>query len=391
MNLTTRLLENLQITKGQPKPEPPASLPFIDQVNLVHTALFGWPCDALTPLDDYLACGDIHQVALRMIDSERFRHDSHSKLNLWRHGFAEQIDLLHTALYGWPCDALTPRADYLACADIRQVALRMLDADRFRCSIRDKIGLWPEEKWVMTDYRGLRVWVNLFDGFVSFGVLQGNWENDEVGFMLSCLREGDGVIDAGANVGVFTLQAARAVGGAGRVYAFEPMKKTWQMLERSVLANGFEDRCVLFNEALGEREGGGSFHLSRHATNPGSSYISTADDGERIRIRPIDAIAYARPIRFVKIDVEGFEPHIIRGAARTLAEHAPIILTEFFPRSLRAIGGISGPGYIDMLEKLGYEMTVFSPAGDGATVTSADAHRFDAITEPINLVCRPPA
>jgi FkbM family methyltransferase len=209
--------------------------------------------------------------------------------------------------------------------------------------------------------------------------------------MLSCLRDGDGMIDAGANIGVFTLQAARAVGEDGRVYAFEPMKKTYGMLERSVLANGFEGRCVLFNEGLGEREGTGSFHLSAHATNPGSSHISTADSGERIRIRPIDSIAYERPVRFVKIDVEGFEPHIIRGATRTLAEHAPIILTEFFPRSLREVGGISGPGYIAMLEKLGYTMTVFSPDGDGETVTSADAQRFDPITEPINLVCRPPA
>lgn len=342
MNLTTRILDNLQLPRkrqadeqGGPAMAPqavaPASLPLIDQINIVHTALFGWPCDGLTPLDDYLACDNIHQVALKMLDSPRFRWD-----------------------------------------------------------IRDKLGLWPHEKWVMTDYRGLQIWVNLFDGFVSFGVLHGNWENAEVDFMLSWLGEGDGVIDAGANIGVFTIQAARAVGESGRVYAFEPMRTTFDMLARSVRANSFETRCSLHNEGLGASEGEGSFHLSSHATNPGSSYISADARGERIRIRPLDSVDYERRIRFLKMDVEGFEPHIIRGAARTLAEHAPVILTEFFPRSLREIGGISGPGYVAMLEQLGYAMTVFTADGNpGDKVSSADAHRFDDITAPINLVCLP--
>jgi FkbM family methyltransferase len=358
MSLTTRLLENLQLPRkpreedGGPSAAPPALRPapppasFVDQINVVHTALFGWPCDQLTPIDDYLACDNIHQVGLKMLDSRRFRWD-----------------------------------------------------------IRDKIGLWPENKWVMTAFRGLKVWVNLFDGFVSFGVLHGDWENAEADFMLSWLKPGDGVIDAGANLGVFTLQAARAVGPGGKVHAFEPMKTTFGMLARSVEANDFGVRCVLYNEGLGAAEGDGAFHMSMHLTNPGSSYITmdsemnSAKDGggqpgavaagERIRIRPIDAIAHAQRIRFIKIDVEGFEPHVIRGAARTLTEHAPVILTEFFPRSLRAIGGITGPDYVAMLEKLGYRMSVFTAGRGGEKVTPANACRFDDIAEPISLVCVP--
>ena len=352
MSLTTRLLENLQLPRkprdedggpsaapGAPHQAPPA-MPFVDQINVVHTALFGWPCDQLTPIDDYLACDNIHQVGLKMLDSRRFRWD-----------------------------------------------------------IRDKIGLWPENKWVMTEFRGLKVWVNLFDGFVSFGVLHGNWENPEADFMLSWLKPGDGVIDAGANIGVFTLQAARAVGPGGKVHAFEPMKTTFGMLARSVEANDFGARCVLYNEGLGAAEGA-TVALASNA-NPGSSYITmdgATDSGgqpggvaaaERIRIRPIDAIAHTQRIRFIKIDVEGFEPHVIRGAARTLTEHAPVILTEFFPRSLRAIGGITGPDYVAMLEKLGYRMAVFTAGRGGEKVTPANACRFDDIAEPISLVCMP--
>lgn len=400
MSLKDRILENLQLPARQAgapdrlaapsgSAEMLAALPLAAQIDVVHTALFGWPCDHLTPLDDYLRCDNIHEVALKMVDSDRFLADNREKLSLWRNEFAGQVNVVHTALFGWPCDHLTPLDDYLACENLHQAALGMLDSDRFRWASRDKLPLWPCNKWVMTDFRGLRIWVNLFDGFVSFGVLRGSWENAEVDFMVSCLGEGDGVIDAGANIGVFTLQAARAVGNTGKVYAFEPMRTTFEMLSRSVLENNFSDRCILHNEGLGENEGAGSFHMSKHATNPGSSYISTNAGGDPIHIRSIDSIEYDRPIRFIKIDVEGFEPHIIRGAARTLEKHRPVILTEFFPRSLREIGGISGPGYVAMLEKAGYGMFVFSEDGHGDKVTSADAHRFDDIAEPTNLVCRP--
>lgn len=300
----------------------------------------------------------------------------------------EQINLLHTALFGWPCDALTPLDRYLALGNIRDVALQMLDSPRFRWDIRSSVGLWPHDKWVMAEFRDLAIWVNLADGFVSFGVLHGDWENAEVDFMLSCLAPGDGMIDAGANIGVYSLQAAARVGEAGRVYAFEPMHKSFDMLARSVEANGFAGRCALYNEGLGESEGTGSFHLSAHATNPGSSYVSLGSDGDRIAIRAMDSIRYERPIRFIKIDVEGFEPQILRGARKTLAEHRPVILTELFPRSLREIGGLSGPAYVAMLEEAGYRMRVFSPSEAGEPVTSADAARFDNLSEPINLVCR---
>lgn len=306
--------------------------------------------------------------------------------------FLDQINLLHTALFGWPCDHLTPLDDYLACGSIHEVALKILDSRRFRWDIRAKVGLWPHDKWVMADYRGLQVWVNLSDGYVSFGVLNGSWENAEVDFMLSCLRPGDAVIDAGANIGVFTLQAARAVGETGRVYAFEPMRSTFGMLERSVRANGLQERCRLYNEGLGAAPSSGSFHRSSHATNPGSSYISADASGdEQIRIRPIDAVEAERPVRFLKIDVEGFEPHVIRGATNMLRRYAPIIFTEFFPRSLREIGGISGAGYVAMLEQLGYTMRVFDSdtGAESEPVSSADAHRYDGIDEPLNLVCRP--
>ncbi|MDB5868706.1 MAG: hypothetical protein JWP96_1038 [Polaromonas sp.] len=303
--------------------------------------------------------------------------------------FLEQINLVHTALFGWPCDDVTPLDHYLDAWNIHEATLRMLDSSRFRWDIRGKVGLWPHDKWVMTEFKGFNIWVNLFDGFVSFGVLHGAWEDKEVEFMLSCLKPGDAMIDAGANIGVFSLQAAAVVGSAGKIYAFEPNKPVFEMLSRTFAANGLESRVALFNEGLGARESIGSFHLNAHATNPGSSYISEGSTGERIKIRPIDSIDYQQPVSFIKIDVEGFEPNVIQGAKETLHKHRPIILTEFFPRSLREIGSVSGADYVRMLEDLGYVMTVFSENEAKEDVTSINAKRFDDIIEPVNLICTP--
>ncbi|AEG91973.1 FkbM family methyltransferase [Ramlibacter tataouinensis] len=355
----------------------------IDQINAVHVAFFGWPCDHLTPLEEYLECDSIQQVTERIVNSSRFR-----AAELLRPTF-DRLNLVHAALFGWPCDHLTPVTVYLASKDMHEATVKILRSDRYRWEVRGKVGLWPKDKWVMAEFKGFNIWVNLADSYISFGVLHDRWEEHEVEFMLSCLQPGDGMIDAGANIGVFTLQAAAKVGSRGRVYAFEPMNKTYDMLARSVKANGLEDRCVIHNVGLGSTRGIGSFHLSEHATNPGSSYVSMESGGDQISIVPIDVMAYDRPIRFLKMDVEGFEPHVVAGATATIRRHRPMILTEFFPRSLRLIGGSSGRQYVRQLEELGYSMTLFSEDGAGEPVTSADAHRFDDIAEPENLICTP--
>ena len=282
---------------------------------------------------------------------------------------------------------MTPVDAYRGCATIHEVALKMLDSERFRWDIRDKVGLWPHDKWVMTPYKDFHLWVNLFDSFVSFGVLHENWEEEETAFMARCLQPGDGMIDVGANIGVYAVQAASAVGPSGKIYAFEPNKKTFNMLDRTMHANGFSERCALYNAGLGARDTTGSFHLSSHATNPGSSYISVESGSQQISIHRMDSIEYERPIRFIKIDVEGFEYHVIEGAKATLAAHSPTILTEYFPRSLKEIGQVSGTRYIELLESLGYRMTVFSTIGERESVTPLNAGQYEDITTPINLVC----
>jgi FkbM family methyltransferase len=290
---------------------------------------------------------------------------------------------LHAALFGWPCDALTPIDEYLGCHDIREVALRMLDGDRFRWDIRHHIGLLPHDRWVLAESDGLRIWVNLFDGFVSYGVLNGTWELAERRFMLSCLRPGDCVVDAGANIGLYTLDAARAVGPAGHVYAFEPVATTALMLRRSVTENGFAERVTVHEAALGASPGWGHLVPPQERTNLGAISVERGRDGAEnpIAIRPLDSIGISGPVRFLKIDVEGDEDSVLAGAVATIGASRPIILSEIFSGD-RAIA------FASSLQNLGYGL--FWLGDDGLTpLTDEGIADLAKISSPTNIVGRP--
>lgn len=307
--------------------------------------------------------------------------------------FKQQIDGLHTTLFGWPCDSFTPLADLLKLNSLQEVAYHIINSDRFRWHIRGHVPIWHQDKWVCTEYQGFLLWLNLRDSFVAYGALHENWETEELKFMRSCLKPGGTMVDIGANIGIYTLHAARAVGPTGHVIAFEPMEETYQWLCRTVRENGFQDRCELFRDALGSTNAQGTFIKSTHATNPGASYVqdkSSSSSNQRINIniRKLDDVPISTPIDFVKIDVEGYEPLVLEGGRELLGQHKPVMLAEFFPRALEVVGGSSAKSFVQQLNTLGYTVTKFDD-GPGRLLTPEDVEQYENIPEPFNVVCLP--
>lgn len=148
-------------------------------------------------------------------------------------------------------------------------------------------------------------------------------------------RAGDTVIDVGANLGEWTLGAALAVGPSGRVLAFEPVPHVAEALARSVAINRFRWASVVA-KACADRAGEIDFSVERENTGgsrPGTIPSDAGRTFEHIRVSAVtlDSVVAAERLArvdVIKIDVEGFEGVVLRGAVETLGRFKPALFLE---------------------------------------------------------------
>ncbi len=182
----------------------------------------------------------------------------------------------------------------------------------------------------------------------------------EIEFFEEFLRPGDRMLDIGANFGLYALMAAAKVGPTGRVDAFEPFPESFALLERNIAINQAY-QVYGFCLALGEYSSKASLLI--HA-DPGRNSIGSLGDAQKgaisISVEPLDTIL-AEPARFIdaiKIDVEGWELAVFRGAAKVLRTSRPVIVLEVNPESCSAAGS-SYEALVEYLSRLGFEFFVY--------------------------------
>ena len=223
---------------------------------------------------------------------------------------------------------------------------------------------------------GPRLFVDLSDVCIGLSILQGSYEREEVAFVREQVHGGDVAVDVGANIGFFTVLLAAFVGPAGRVFAYEPLPQNTALLERSIAENRFEDRVRLRKAVLSDRVGSAEIvwlPLERGSLNSGGSYIRSegapvppGHDVLPVPMLTLDAEEIPGPVRFLKIDVEGAEPLVLRGARETLLRDRPVILAEVNPVQLAKVSNETPDGLLGILKALGYDGMLFrngKPAG----------------------------
>jgi FkbM family methyltransferase len=208
---------------------------------------------------------------------------------------------------------------------------------------------------------GVRLFLDLSDHVIGLNILRGSYERDEAAFARRTLQEGDVAIDAGAHIGFFTMVMASAVGATGRVYAFEPLDRNADLLERSIAENRFESRVSFHRAAVGAAAGYARLLFPVETLNTGGAYLlrdgAAPLAGHLVREVPIVALDHLdiqRPVRFIKMDVEGAEPQVVRGAERILREDRPTILSELHPVQLERASGVTARQFLARLRELGY-------------------------------------
>jgi FkbM family methyltransferase len=191
---------------------------------------------------------------------------------------------------------------------------------------------------------------------------QGVWEPLETKLFARVLRPGDHVVDVGANIGWFSLLAARLVGPAGRVHSFEANRATFDLLQTNLALNACTNitaHCV----AVGE-ENGLARIAPREAGNAGADGVELASSGvDTVPLVRLDAVLGEARLRLIKLDIEGWEAKALRGAEGLLRRgDAPDLVFEFTPEFLSAAGD-DPRELVAWLEGLGYLVRVVDKAG----------------------------
>jgi FkbM family methyltransferase len=199
------------------------------------------------------------------------------------------------------------------------------------------------------------------------------------------------VVDVGAHIGYFALLAAKLVGEEGRVFAFEPVPDTYQLLCRNIEANNLKN-IVPIPKAVWNQGG-----ISMFTIRPESLAESSLGDrgyGKQVEVETVrldDFFSdYVGKVDFVKMDIEGVEPAALEGMESVLASNPRLIMvTEFYPIALRAMGGSPRVFLNKLSEVHGFRLEAVL---DGDKVEDSDfiAHMPEGYGVNLLLTCGPP-
>lgn len=196
----------------------------------------------------------------------------------------------------------------------------------------------------------------------------GGFEVSESQLVSELLRPGMTVVDVGAHHGLYSLLSSKRVGPKGCVFAFEPSPRERTRLEKHLLANRCRNVSVL-PIALGLTSSSEDLFL----VDGGEDYcnslrppaVAAATSKVRVAVTSLDEFlenARVQRVDFVKLDVEGAELDVLKGATRMLSANSPILLVEVFDVRTRP-WGYRANEIVRFLHKLGYEW--FHISGDG--------------------------
>lgn len=191
-------------------------------------------------------------------------------------------------------------------------------------------------KFFMSKYSGFFIPLNKEEVLITFDGFYAVVPINTMGITRIVKKEylqpskGDVVVDAGAHYGFYTLHASRLVGADGMILSFEPHPKNYERFLTNLSSNGIRNVMPL-NKALGECDKPIrlyiSSHSERHSTsftlNPSTHYSGNYVYVESARLDTVVGELGIKRVDLIKIDVEGAELSILKGAKKTIDQFRP--------------------------------------------------------------------
>lgn len=164
---------------------------------------------------------------------------------------------------------------------------------------------------------------------------EAEYEPETFAFFRENVKKGDIVLDIGGHIGLFTVVTARLVGSEGKVYSFEPTPFTRGVLKEVVELNGVSEVVEVRSEAVSSKKGETVFFDTGDTISNANSLVKTERSKTEIPVTliSIDEFVQQKGINpnCLKIDVEGVELDVLRGARETFLEHRPAVRLGLHP------------------------------------------------------------
>lgn len=206
-------------------------------------------------------------------------------------------------------------------------------------------------------------------------IYSGGFEWMEREWLASHLHSGSVFYDVGANVGFITLECAKLCSSAGLIVSFEPVSGTFSRLQENINLNRNDISVKLFQLALSDKNEFLTMHLSENGKDAWNSLAGTGSAVETIETVALDNVIVKENLPgpdVIKIDVEGWEEHVLKGAEKTIAQFKPLMLIEFTAENLLAAGS-SCLSLSQKLSDMNYELFEYDPrSGKEIAVTDFD-------------------
>ncbi|HYP39562.1 MAG TPA: FkbM family methyltransferase [Chloroflexia bacterium] len=174
--------------------------------------------------------------------------------------------------------------------------------------------------------------------------------------IMSLLKLDSVVVDVGAYIGLYTVAIAKHLGSSGKVIAFEPDPDSFAALKAHVQLNRVSDHVELIQVAASAENGTVAFEVGRHSMSRIAG--TQTQDARMVRSVRLDTILARNRVDILKIDVEGFEEQVLRGASGILEspERAPhTIFIEVHPYAWAELG-VTSESLLKLLESSGYKV-----------------------------------
>ncbi|USO01375.1 MAG: FkbM family methyltransferase [Alphaproteobacteria bacterium] len=194
---------------------------------------------------------------------------------------------------------------------------------------------------------GMKIVVNKHDRCVCYAIRAlGYWDKTETNVIKALVKQGDTVVEVGANFGVHTLRFSELVGSSGKVYSFEANPRVAKYLRQSLDINNIQN-VDLRNAGIGDRDY--DAQMIYESSNIGAGYILSSEEAfktckvkecQPVRMTTLDKELVDLTVDFLKIDIEGYEPYLFKGAQKIIASNKNLtILMEWDLGHMKRGGG----------------------------------------------------